>query len=137
MPEPSTYVDVPALHAALEHERRSRELSWRRVAHEAGVSPSTLTRLAQHGRPDLDSFAALVHWLGMPAERFMRHPGTAAPESDASETMAMVSAYLRANRSLSPQSAAALEDVVEAAAKFVEAALEKLTSSHETGIEGR
>jgi hypothetical protein len=33
--------------------------------------PSDDARLANGHRPEVDSFAALVRWLGMPAERFM------------------------------------------------------------------
>ena len=114
MPEPR--LDVRALYAALDQARRSRDLSWRGVAREAGVSPSTLTRLGQLKRPDVDSFAALVQWLGIDAERFLREPpGRSKTNEEDSEPMAVISSYLRARKELSPKSAAALEDILQAA----------------------
>ena len=114
MPEPR--LDVRALYAALDHARRSKHMSWRAVAGEAGVSPSTLTRLGQLKRPDVDSFGALVHWLGIDAGKFLRElPGKASTAEEDSEPIAMISTFLRARRDLSPESAEALEDIVRAA----------------------
>lgn len=103
-------VDVGALYAALDAQRRARGLSWRQLATEAGVSASTLTRMAQGKRPDVDGFAALLSWLGIPAESFMRGGTREEPEA-----MAAISSLLRARRDLSPESAAALEDIIRAA----------------------
>ena len=64
--------DVTALHAALDSERRARRLAWKDVALQSGVSASTLTRLSQGRRPDVNSLAALTGWLGISADRFMR-----------------------------------------------------------------
>ncbi|MBB3662484.1 transcriptional regulator with XRE-family HTH domain [Prauserella sediminis] len=68
-------MDLPRLHDALDAQRRARDLSWRQLAEEAGVSPSLLSRMGNGQRPDLDGFIALVQWLGTPAEEFMSHPG--------------------------------------------------------------
>lgn len=38
--------------------------TWREVAMEAGVSPSTLSRLAKGYRPDVDGLIALLVWSG-------------------------------------------------------------------------
>jgi transcriptional regulator with XRE-family HTH domain len=115
-----TRVDVRALYAALNRTRAERgELSWRQVAQQAGIGPSTLSRLAQGHRPDVDSFAALVHWVGLPAEDFMRHlgpegPTTAAPASEA------VASLLRAHRDLDPASAEAIGNILQAAMRLAE-----------------
>ena len=50
-----TQFDVEALHAALEGERIARGLDWKDVSAQSGVSASTLSRLAQGKRPDVDS----------------------------------------------------------------------------------
>ena len=61
----SRYVlDRAALYAALDVVRRHRELSWRDVAAEAGISPSGLTRLGQGHAPDADGLVSLLVWLG-------------------------------------------------------------------------
>lgn len=111
---PQNLLDVKALHAALDQQRQAQHLSWRQLAKKAGVSPSTLTRMAQGKRPDVDSFSALVQWLRIPAEKFMRRTGQ-EQESDEAEPLAVISTYLRSRRELSPESAEALEDIIKAA----------------------
>lgn len=106
-------LDVPALYAALDEKRRSRRLSWRQVAGEAGISPSTLTRMAQGRRPDVDSFGALTGWLGQPADVFLGRGGS-QDESD-QEPLAVISSLLRARKDLSDQSVDAIEDIIRAA----------------------
>lgn len=113
-------LDVAALHAALDRERQERgKLSWRQVAQQAGVGASTLSRLAQGHRPDVDSFAALLHWLGLPAEEFLRHPSGAAALTAAPATEAVAS-LLRANKDLDPDSADAISNILEAAMRLAE-----------------
>lgn len=110
-------LDIDALHAALDRERQSREMSWRDVARETGVSAATLSRLAQGKRPDVDGFAALVDWLGLSADDFLRPgrpPQLAGTRADSSAPAA-ISAYLRARRELDPQVVAMLEDIIASA----------------------
>ena len=109
---PDTTVDVEALNAAIDSKRKAKGTSWREVARELDVSPSTFSRMAQGRRPDVDTFATLLRWLGMPAESFMR--GTPASPS-AEEPVAMVSSYLRSARNVKPEDAEALEDIFRAA----------------------
>jgi transcriptional regulator with XRE-family HTH domain len=113
---PETTVDVEALYAALDSKRKAQGMSWREIAHELEISPSTFSRMAQGRRPDVDTFATLVHWLGMPAESFMRstRKETGAPQE---EPVAMVSSYLRAARNIEPEDADALEEIFRAAYK--------------------
>src|SRR5213594_3016565 len=87
-------LDVLRLHAALDSRRKTLKLSWRQLAGLAGVSPSTLTRLGQGKRPDVDGFAALVAWLGVAPDRFL---GTSPAKRAASEDLVtVVSTHLRA-----------------------------------------
>jgi transcriptional regulator with XRE-family HTH domain len=113
---PETTVDVEALYAALDSKRKAQGMSWREIAHALEISPSTFSRMAQRRRPDVDTFATLVHWLGMPAESFMRstRKETGAPQE---EPVAMVSSYLRAARNIEPEDADALEEIFRAAYK--------------------
>lgn len=102
--------DATAFYSAIDGQRQARGILWKQVADEAQISPSTLTRLAQGRRPDVDSLAALVDWAGISADAFVvrSKPGREA------EPLAMISTYLRADRNLSPAAAAALEKVVKA-----------------------
>jgi transcriptional regulator with XRE-family HTH domain len=105
--------DGSAFFAALDAERMARKLNWKTLALEAGVSASTLTRMAQGKRPDVDTFSALVRWAGLDADSYMRpRPGTTAKE--APEPLAMISTYLRSDPNLSVEAAEALDEVVKA-----------------------
>lgn len=112
---PGTTVDVDALYAALDHKRQSGgRMSWRELAHELDISPSTFTRMAQGHRPDVDTFATLLRWLGMPAEAFTRSP---AQNKEEPEPLAMISSYLRSARNIRPQDAEALDEILRVAYK--------------------
>ncbi|KAA9148518.1 helix-turn-helix transcriptional regulator [Amycolatopsis acidicola] len=67
-------LDAGRLYQVLDAQREAKELSWRQLAAEAGVSASLVSRMGNGHRPDLDGFIALVQWLGMPAETFMVWP---------------------------------------------------------------
>jgi len=110
-PEPQ--LDVEALYAALDQRRKSKGLSWRRAADEAHVSASTLTRLGQGKRPDVDSFAALVHWLAVPPDRFLR--SETRSRQSRSDVMTVISTHLRAQKDLSPAGVKALEEIIRTA----------------------
>jgi len=64
--------DSKALHEALDRERLARGWSWRQVAAATGVSSSTLTRTREGGRLEVDGMLAMVSWLGVPVDRFVR-----------------------------------------------------------------
>jgi transcriptional regulator with XRE-family HTH domain len=102
--------DAPAFFAALDAEREARKRNWKQVAEQAGVSQSTLTRLAQGKRPDVDSLAALVDWAGLKADDYV----VRVHQSEAANPLAMISTYLKSDRNLTPEAAAALEKVVKA-----------------------
>lgn len=63
-------VDVPRLYSALDQARERRGLSWRQVAAQLQVSPSTFSRMSEGGKPAADIFVSLTSWLGRPAETF-------------------------------------------------------------------
>ena len=102
--------EADAFYAALDAERRSRRYTWKQLAKEAQVSASTLTRMAQGRRPDVDSLAALVTWAGLSADAFVRDdqakPGPGA--------LAMISTYLKSDPHLTPDAAEALDQLVKA-----------------------
>ena len=101
--------DAGGFYAALDAERLSRQYTWRMVAGEAGVSASTLTRMAQGRRPDVDSLAALVAWSGVSADDFVQ----AGTDRTSPGTLAMISTYLRSDPHLTPEAADALDEIVK------------------------
>ena len=106
------WFDSAALYDALDAERRTRSLKWREVAAQSGVSASTLTRMAQGKRPDVDGLAALTTWAGLKADDYIRSDREGPSEA---QPLAMVSTYLRADKSLTEKDAETLNAVIEAA----------------------
>jgi transcriptional regulator with XRE-family HTH domain len=111
-------LNVEALVAALDSKRRAQNLSWRQLAGEAGVSQSTLTRMTQGKRPDVDTFASLLRWLGMPAEDFLVGERPKSKKSLGPHPVAVLSAHFRANKDLSPEALEAVESLIQAAYKL-------------------
>lgn len=64
--------DSVALYEALDKRRRDRNMSWNDLSAEIGVSVSTITRTRKGGRMEVDGMLAMVGWLGVPVERFVR-----------------------------------------------------------------
>ena len=57
--------DAAVFYRRIELVRQERRLNWNQVAEQAGVSASTLTRMKQGRRADIDSMAALARWSGV------------------------------------------------------------------------
>ncbi len=107
-------LDVAALYAALDKERQARGLSWRSLAKAAGVSPSTLSRMANGQRPDVDAFAALTSWLGVPPETYLVSEIENQTQPD---LMTELAPLLRARKDLQPKDVEYLEDLIGAAVR--------------------
>ena len=107
--------DMASFYAALDAHRVSLGLNWKDVASESGVNQSTLTRISQGRRLDIDGLALLLTWSGLDAADFLKNrPG-------APEPLAQVTALLRADKNLKPESADALEQIIKVAyARFKE-----------------
>lgn len=101
--------DNDAFFAALNSERSSRGITWKQLANEAGVNASTLTRMSQGRRPDVDSFAALIAWSGLDPDDFIGKIDSGTPEP-----LAEISVLLRRDPNLSKEAATALDSLVRA-----------------------
>jgi transcriptional regulator with XRE-family HTH domain len=104
---PKTNFHSDRFYSALDAARVARDLSWREVARESGVSASSLTRIGQGKRPDVDSLSALCAWSGLDAGDFMELEGQREPEP-----LALISTYLRGDPNLTPDAAEMIDDLV-------------------------
>ena len=96
---------------ALATTVKTRQQTWKQVSKETGVSPSTLTRMAQGRQPDAGSLAALSAWAGInPADFVGMHN-----KPKTSEPLVAISALLRADANLQPGAAKALQAIIETA----------------------
>jgi transcriptional regulator with XRE-family HTH domain len=106
-PKRERIFDLEGYFDALDVERQERQLSWKEVAQEAGVSASTLTRMGQGRRPDVDSLGALARWSGFDTDAFIK-----GRQRKQQSSVAMISTYLRSDPNLSDDAARLLETIV-------------------------
>jgi hypothetical protein len=99
--------DNEAFFAALNAERLSRHMNWKEVSGEAGIQASTITRMSQGKKPDVNSLAALLAWSKLKTEDFIsiENPGEPMP-------LAKITALLRADPHLTPDKALVLEKII-------------------------
>ena len=109
--------NAPGFFSALDSVRTERGMSWRQVAGESGISQSTLTRLGQGKRPDVDSLARLADWSKLSVDAFI----VRASDELEVDSLATISTYLRADRSLTSDEAKALETVIRATYNAIKA----------------
>jgi transcriptional regulator with XRE-family HTH domain len=105
--------DGNAFYATLDAARHARGMNWKEVAAAAGVSPSTMTRLSQGKRPDLDSLAALLVWSGLSADDFIRGPADGS-RSEA-DPLTKIASFVTGDPGLSQEGRAAFVAIVSAA----------------------
>lgn len=103
--------DASAFFSALDAERISRKLNWKQVADQSKVSASTLTRMGQGKRPDVDSLASLANWSGLEIDNFIRDSDD---KKQSAEPLAVIFSYLHADKNLTDEGAIALEELIKA-----------------------
>jgi transcriptional regulator with XRE-family HTH domain len=82
--------DIELLASRLYLGAYARGMSHQDLAAEAGVSASTVCRIVRHRkRPDVDSLAKLLVWLGVPFEEFIKR------EAEGASPLAAVKASTR------------------------------------------
>lgn len=115
-------VNTEELGRAVRRRREELGLSLRDVAAKTSVSASTLSRIENGaGKPDADNIARLTSWLEVPMERILSgrqgQTDTAPPVVyyPQEPTPEIVEAHLRADRNLTPETAAALSELFRVA----------------------
>jgi len=115
-------VNTEELGRAVRRRREELGLSLRDVADETSVSASTLSRIENGtGKPDADNIARLTAWLDVPMERILSGRNPQAEEAKAvvyypqEPTPEIVEAHLRADKNLTPETAAALSELFRVA----------------------
>ena len=101
--------DFEAFYKALSATVAARNVNWKTVSEQTGVSQSTLSRMSKRRQPDAASLTALSAWSGLNPVDF-----TAAPKKSP-EPVAMVSRLLRADPNLDEDGADALEAIITTA----------------------
>jgi len=110
------HFEFDAFLSAVEAERKARKMSWRQIGKETGISPSSLTRLAQGKRLDIDGLIALSSWAGVEMERYYTNERV---EPAVSDTVHEMAALLRGDPNLTPQDAEHLENLLRSSYEFL------------------
>ena len=101
--------DFDAFYKALNATVAARDVSWKAVSEQTGVSQSTLSRMSKGRQPDAGSLTALSAWSGINPVDF-----TLAPKNNP-EPVAMMSRLLRADPNLDEDGADAIEAIIKIA----------------------
>ena len=108
--------DEVGFYRAVDEARAEAGVSWRQLAGQLSLSPSTFSRLSQGRRPDVDTFVKLLAWLDRPATDFIDGaPPATTPDRSQRDTVREISESLRQDPALSPETAHALEEIVRVA----------------------
>lgn len=107
---------------AIKRRREELGMSLRDVGDVTEVSASTISRIENGtGRPDSDNIARLTQWLDIPVDRLMTkragnevEPVIYYPKEPTPE---IISAHLRADPKLTPETANALSELFRVAYK--------------------
>ena len=103
----------------IKRKRLMESLSLRKAAAQCNVSVATLYRAEKaEGVPDTKTLASIAGWLNVPLDQFLL-TGTKRDAKEAGQvppsTPEVVEVHLRADKNLSPKTAAALAEVFRAA----------------------
>jgi transcriptional regulator with XRE-family HTH domain len=111
--------DIVKLSAMIRKKRGERGL--REVAQEIGeINASTLSRIEHGNLPDLATFLRICRWLSVSPDEFTPAPNgrSTATRRDAPPTLDaadMITAHLRADRTLDPKTVEALSTMIRLA----------------------
>lgn len=110
---PKVSFDAERFYSVLDSHRIARRMTWKQVAQQSGVNASTLTRMAQKKRPDVDSLTSLLKWSGETADSFMLVSHPDADHLEGQNTLANVTAQFRADKNLSEAGKKAIETTIK------------------------
>jgi transcriptional regulator with XRE-family HTH domain len=105
--------DQGRFYDAVESRRRVDNLSWRQLAAQLSLSPSTFSRLSQGKRPDVDTFVKLLAWMDRPASDFVTD--TAVARTTSRDTVGAIAESRRDDPTRTEENAGALEEIVRVA----------------------
>lgn len=103
----------------IKAKRQEAGLGLRAAADESGISASTLSRLERGigAAPDAETITKLSEWLKASVDDLLFGGETKFKELEELSTPEIIAVHLRADKNLSPETAAALADLFRAAYK--------------------
>jgi transcriptional regulator with XRE-family HTH domain len=111
-------INAAELASRLREKRLARGLSLRQAAQEAGVSPTTFSRVERGDHlPDRENLLQLANWVGVTLEQVASPPADhdVVTHSPGESTVEAVALHLRADKDLDPKDAQILMEVFRVA----------------------
>ncbi len=105
--------DAEGFYSALAATVVARDVTWKQVSQDTGVSTTTLTRMSQARRPDAASLAALSAWAAINPADFVQLENS--NDARRPEPLAQITTLLRNDRRLKPDAAKALDVMIRTA----------------------
>jgi len=106
--------------------RKRGDRGIREVAKEIGISPSTLSRIERGHLPDIETFGKVCKWLNLDPSRILGI-------KTSSEKSSKMSVHFRKEKTLKPETAEALAELILAAQRALLASEELEEGSEEIG----
>ncbi len=120
----STQAVLAHISALIKAKRREKNFSLREASRACGVSPSTLSRIERGmapALPDAETLDRLAKWLGVSVGFLIQNPDPTKEEEESNlpelSTPEVIEVHLRADKNLSPETAAALAELFKLAYK--------------------
>jgi transcriptional regulator with XRE-family HTH domain len=109
-------IDPASLARRIRERRLSAGNGIREAAEEADVSPATLSRLERGDYvPGRENLLKIAAWLGVTVDELTETGHAAKHEGEPESTPEAVALHLRADKKLTPEDAAVLEQVFRSA----------------------
>ena len=111
-----TIFDFNGFLEAVNAHRVREEMSWRQVSKVTGVSSSSLTRMSQGKKLDIDGLMRLANWAKLEIDQYRRTTGESVPRAS---TPDQVAALLRGDPNLSEEDASHLVSLIRSSYDYV------------------
>lgn len=106
-------LDLKAIYASVNIRRQQLELSWEEVAAQIGVPVDDLRSLGtDDANPPVSVPFSAVKWCGLEIDGYLVEE---LPSDLDPERREKIASFLRADRELKPEDAAAIEEILHAA----------------------
>jgi len=109
-----TIFDLPSFYQALDDVRVTRGMSWKKVSDINELSPSTLTRMGQGRKPDVDGLVSLAAWADLDLSDF--YHSQIKPSANR-ESLSEIRALLKADTKLKSRDVEILDALITSAYK--------------------
>jgi transcriptional regulator with XRE-family HTH domain len=114
---PAKGFNASAFYEVLAQVVSARDVTWRELGRQTGITPSTLSRMAHGAWPDAARLAVLSAWANLNPADFVVRPLDEAR----GDSLGAISTVLRSDPNLEPTAAQALEAIIGVAyARFTQ-----------------